>query len=211
MAPGLHDRSIVLAAAGVFLAWAGCATSVESGLGEGIDFSTYHTWGWRIPEPAANEPPTDEERALGRAIAAEIDAVLSRRGLVFAGDESELFVTPELSVLRRQIVIHRAEADRFLPSLHSTPSYVIEGQTREEIDVVEEVSLHVLVAERETGRTVWRGKLRGTFDRAFAPHLEESVAALMASLPAAAPATEMNGPAGVLARAGRSGVDAADR
>jgi hypothetical protein len=179
-------RSILLgiALASFALGASGCATRIQSRLDETADFDRYRTWGWGVAERAAGVEPTDEQLALARGVAREIDALLGERGFVYAGREADLLVTPQLRIQRRHIVMHRSRADQFVPSLHGSPSYMIEGLTTEEIHVVEVTVLDVVVSERATGRVVWHARMRGTFEDSFAPHVGDSVAAVMQSLPA---------------------------
>lgn len=180
----IRSNLLVIALACLALGASACAMSVHSRLDETADFGRYRTWGWGVAERAAGVEPTEEQLALARHVAREIDALLGERGFVYAGKEADLLVTPELRIQRRQIVMHRSRADQFVPSLHASPSYLVEGLTIEEIHVVEVTVLDVVLSERATGHVVWQARMRGTFEDSFAPHVSDSVAAVMQSLPA---------------------------
>jgi hypothetical protein len=87
---------------------------------------------------------------------------------------------------------------------------MIEGLTTEEIHIVEVTVLDVVLSERATGRVVWQARMRGTFEDSFAPHVSDSVAAVMQSLPASSSLPGDEPAAAAIARADSPGV-AADR
>lgn len=166
-----------------------CAPAIRITADESVDFTAYRTWGWRVGQPieAASEP---DQVALARALAEHVGREMAARGFAYTTTAPDLEVTPELTIRRRLVTVHTAKADQFLPSLHASPSYQIEGMSVEETRVYEVADLAISVRDRSSGAVVWYGRLRGQFPGSFAAHVSENIAALMRPLPGAAPATD---------------------
>jgi hypothetical protein len=201
---GAHLRLVVCLA----VTSLACAPAIRITTDESVDFAAYRTWGWRVGQPieAASEP---EQVALARALAAHVAREMAARGFTYAASAPDLEVTPELTIRRRHVTVHTAKADQFLPSLHASPSYQIEGMSVEETRVYDVADLAISVRDRSSGALVWHGRLRGQFQGSFARHVSENIAALMRPFPETSPMTDET--IGTAIAQARSGTDAAAR
>jgi len=184
----------------------GCSTTLRVSLDEEADFRAFRTWAWAAADERErhDDPLTAEEQSLARDVTAAIRRGLAERGLEYAASaDPDLLVVPELSVRRREVHRERGDAMEYLPSFHASPSYWIEREIPEAPRIVEDAALGLRVIERESGRTLWRARLWSTFDGRFAPHVDATVASLMASLPAASTGGGDDAGSRAIARAGR--------
>lgn len=187
MRPSVRSEAILPVLVAVLSIGVGCAGPLAVELDEDADFSAYRTWTWHVSSPADFVRQSPEQLALVGSVARHVRVQMTSRGFVYARSDADLLVTPELRVRRRHVVSHRAQTDRFVPSAHASPNYIIEGLTTEHRQIVESTSLSVVVADRRTGRVVWRARLREAFDGDFAAHVGPSVVALMEPFPSAVP------------------------
>ena len=179
----LIQRALFSCLLSMVLTGLGCTTSLRVDVDDTADFSSYRTWSWNIEPSEHPADPTPEELHIAAAVAREIQVAMHARGFEYVDDGADLLVVPELRITRRHVIFHRATNAKYLPSLHASPSYHIEGLTVPETRVIERTVIHVVILDRAREAVVWRGRLRGTFQHAFGPHIAPTVAELMHPLP----------------------------
>lgn len=184
----------------VVLVATACVSTIDVTVDEQADFGRYSTWGWGESATAQTDT-APEHRAVVAAVGAQILAAMTERGLSYAVDDADLLVSPQLSIRRRELIVQRSLPTQYLSSHHSSPSYLIEGLTTEELEIVESATLEVVVEDRAQEKIVWVGRLRASYEAAEPSGFAREVASLMAPFPTTAPLPEIVPSAGpIIAR-----------
>lgn len=170
--------SIALAASGL-----ACATTTRVGLAEDADFASFHTWDWH----GRVAPLVDGQHGGG----SDLDGLLSRlihrslaeRGYTRSRTHPDFYVTYDFELRRRIRIEQTPRAPYLLSSMHSSPSYWIEGSNRTQ-RVVRRMRLSVAIFE-PGGRIVWKGVLDDELGEHQPAELAEAVEGVLARFPAA--------------------------
>jgi hypothetical protein len=165
----------------------GCASTVDVVYDERQDFSSYRTWDWLPQDLPSIDAPHSNADALDARLMRLIERELVASGFPRAGaGPPDFFVTYHLALRRRSVLIDEPAAPYLLSSLHSSPSYWIEG-SRKAKRVYEDVRLAIGMSEGR-GRMIWRALLQRTLEDPSLLPLDADVATLLARIPRTPPA-----------------------
>jgi hypothetical protein len=193
LSKALAASAASFAAALVAVLVSGCATTtVDIAFDDRQDFSGYRTWGW-LSRAAKVEAAPSEEPALDALTSRLVDRELRGRGLVLAHDGADLLVSYALRIQRQVVAVNETSAENLLPSLHASPSYLIQVTTTR-VEVYDSGHLQIVVTDGRSGRVVWRGDLWARHRENFARHLPDHVSRLLGQFPEATPASEPSSP-----------------
>jgi len=162
----------------------GCAATVDVVVDEREDLSQYRTWGW---SPRAGAPDGDASALVARLI----EQKLLENGFERAGDRADFFVTYRLARRHQTVVVIEPRAAYELSSLHSSPSFLIEGSERVS-RVYAEIHLTIGVTGAR-GRILWYAELMQQEEDTFALKLDDAVALLLERFPRHRPRDDTDG------------------
>lgn len=160
-----------------------CATPVRVSFDEHEDFSSLHTWDWhgRVAQLVDGEHGggPDLDGLLGRLIGRS----LADRGYERSRHDPDFFVTYHLELRRHIRFVQVPLAPYLLDSLHSSPSYWVEGSETARVPYWK-LELQVGVFE-PGGSLVWRGVVQREFEQGEPPALGAAVASVLERFPRA--------------------------
>jgi hypothetical protein len=172
----IHLVAILLAPLGL-----GCATTVDVVVDAREDFSQYRTWDWSSRARSNVDAPDGDAAALDARLARLIERRLLENGFERVGNRADFFVTYQLALRHRSVVVNQPRALYQLDSHHSSGSYLIEGSER--VTRVYSV-IHLAIGVTEArGRTLWRASLVQQVEDGFALKLNDAVASLLERFP----------------------------
>jgi hypothetical protein len=207
MRGAIHLIAIFLLAA---LATGGCATGVEILFDEREDLSKYQTWNW-LPRNGPRVQTTHRSAAaIDARIAQLIEQKLLENGFRRVGVAPDFYVSYQLALQRRLVVVNEPSAIYELSSLHSSPSYVIE-KFEKATHRYTEMQL-AIGAMRPRGGTLWHASFAQNEREHHAVKLDDAVAMLLARFPRHAPhkAAEERRRRAICARAAPGPVETRD-
>jgi len=175
----LKGFSRLVAAACVALIVA-CAAPVKIRLDEDRDFSRYRTWSWLPASRAVEAPDGESDRVITRVIERE----LLGRGFAQVRRNADLRIGVLLKLRREEVTSYETGAVAQLSSMHSSPSYEIQGSVKR-IDIYERCRLVVYAVDPVDGQIIWTGALEDHFRGRFSPHLEAAISSLVERFPRA--------------------------
>ncbi len=165
------------------LAWLAiaCTSTVNVAFEDRRTLSRYSTWDWQPDATRSVEANLDEEPALQAQLDRLIEQALRGRGFERAHHNAEIFLTYHLAHRLRVEVINVPMAAQFVASYHSSPSYWIEGTTKEQ-RVYREVRLAIVVTQGD-GRTLWQASLERLAKQSTEILLKDIVGSLIEQFP----------------------------
>ncbi|MFQ5417055.1 MAG: DUF4136 domain-containing protein [Myxococcota bacterium] len=158
-----------------------CATGIDVVFDEREDLSKYQTWNWLPREGARVEVTHGNAAALDAKLARLIERQLLENGFRRAGVRPDFYVHYRLARRRHLVVVVEPSAVYELSSLHSSPSYVIEG-TQKVTHRYTELRL-AIGAVRARGGTLWRATFAQDEREHAAVKLDDAVAMLLERFP----------------------------
>ena len=164
---------------------AGCARPLEIFRDDRGDFERYHSWAWVPGSPRTIDAPPPYRIGLDRDLARLVERELARRGFVRVLEAADLHVGSYLRVKREVAIVLETGAMQTLSSLHSSPSYEVQSAVRR-TEVYERTVLIVFAVDSRSGETVWKGRREERSAAQSVPHIDDTVAALLAHFPPAA-------------------------
>ena len=172
--------------AGILLAWialgaSGCATSVEVEFDAVEDFSGYRTWSW-LP-PGWPTPRDRVGRDLHHQVRAAIERGLEARGYALAQPaEADFFVTYHLTLERQLVEAIETPAMQTLSTHHREGGYEVTA-SRRTLQLYEEGTLVLDVADGQDRQLVWRGVGTRRVRESFGIRADDVVSALLDRFP----------------------------
>lgn len=163
-----------------------CLAPVKTRFTENEDFSRYRRWSW-VPREGA--PVIRSHRAGARDLDARIGEAIERilrgNGFIHVDRDGEFYVTYDVSLQRRQVVVDVPMGMQLVNSYNSSASYWVEGFDRE-IRIYDELELTIGIAD-PTGKVLWHGSLVEPIeDRDLIP-ARKAVDTLLKDLPVSLP------------------------
>lgn len=161
-------RFIALGIVGIAL---GCTSIIDVDSTDPDRISQARSWAFLDHDPPIRLPsdeelpeftyrvtsPLRDAQDLDADLARQIERALEARGFERVESNADLYVDYQLTLQPRIERVEVPFAQRFVPSLSWSPSYVVEG-----VDIVEraveELRLEIDLRERR-GRILWRGEL----------------------------------------------------
>lgn len=161
-------RFIALGIVGIAL---GCTSIIDVDSTDPDRISQARSWAFLDHDPPIRLPsdeelpeftcrvtsPLRDAQDLDADLARQIERALEARGFERVDSNADLYVDYQLTLQPRIERVEVPFAQRFVPSLSWSPSYVVEG-----VDIVEraveELRLEIDLRERR-GRILWRGEL----------------------------------------------------
>lgn len=175
-------RCLQLAVCVIASALVACASDVRVHFDPSQDFSGVATWSWLPPAESGTRAVASDPR-LAQLLRTSVEGMLGSRGLVPARRRiPDLLVRYRLEIVPVQVSQVETGAMRFVPSLSFTPSYEVSTQERRLV-YYEQVELRIEIFSARDGHLVWRGVETQRVRGRFAPHAEDSVAAILAQFP----------------------------
>ena len=146
----------------------GCAATVGVEFDPAENFSGYESWAWLERRGSQLRVSGASFWGLHDRIVEEVERALGERGFVQAaeGEEPDFFVTYHGEIKRELEEATTASASHFVPSMNSSPSYVVSGHD-EVLQIYDRSRLVMDVADGREKQLVWRGswdmRVRGDF------------------------------------------------
>jgi hypothetical protein len=163
---------------------AACAPTLDIASGDREFLSRSRKWDWRPDASSIIDAAPREGSRLHVRLAQLIDDGLCARGFERSYHDADFFVTYHLEV-RNQVEIATVPMALYqLDSLHSSPSFLVEG-SRTEDRLYRHIRLSIDVTDRD-GRTVWQAAVQRRVEGHSALRLEDVVALLLEDFPASA-------------------------
>jgi len=159
-----------------------CTTPVHISYDARNDFSQYRTWNWLSAAPRTIDAPTPYIVGLERALALLVAREFEKRGLERVATGGDLEVGVLLNVRHEVVTIFETAAVEYLPSLHASPSFEIQA-TEARQEKQEHTRLVIFASDSRSRQIVWKGAMEDRFSGHFYPHLERTVAILLARFP----------------------------
>lgn len=179
----------------VALACGGCANRLSVETADNLDFAGYRTWAW-LPQELSLPPESSRsfdpsEATVDPELGVKLEKLLAQ-GLVERGysqveaDQSpDIFVAFHISVTVKQQLRSRAHARETLHAFggRGGNTYLFDRVSFVELVPYEDAHLTVRFRDPRDREVVWFAEQRREVQGEFEPHLEETLAELLAHVP----------------------------
>lgn len=165
----------------------GCGVPMQVRVEDAEHLARLRTWNF-LPRETRNVRAASpgEAAALERRLERLIGEALTHHGFQRAFGLADFYVTYALHVHSEVVTTWETGAERYLSSLHSSPSFIVQAQRPRRVRV-ETAQLVISVVDPRRREIGWRGELAHRMEGAFAPELARSVGRLFTEFPMAVP------------------------
>ncbi len=157
----------------------GCA-NVKVVFDEREDLSEYQTWDWLAAEGSSVDVAHGDAMAVDSHLSRLIEQRLGENGYTRSEIEPDFFVAYRLVQRHRDVLVNEPSAITQLSSLHSSPSYLIEG-SRLATRRYSELRLGIIAYRSGVG--IWHAKFGQYDDELNAVSVSAAAATLLEGLP----------------------------